>query len=68
MLYQGSKQSKGLKLRKNKAFGLPKRKRRGPNPLRVHKKGPKSMWASFGLHKIKEEKKSQPSPQRLENR
>ena len=43
MLYQGPKQSKGLKPRKNKAFGLPIRKRRGLNPLRAHKEGPKAM-------------------------
>ena len=52
MLYQGPKESKRLKLRKNKAFGLPIRKRRGPNPLRVHKEGPKPMnWQVSGLIK-----------------
>ena len=42
MLYQGPKQNKVLKPKKNKVFRLSIRKKRGPNPSRVHKEGPKS--------------------------
>ena len=59
MLYQDPKQHKGLKSRKKKkkAFGLSIKKGGGLNPLRVHKKGPKSMGGQdLDLMKQRKEK------------
>ena len=60
MLYQSPKQRKGLKSRKK--FGLSKGG--GPNPLRVHRKGPKPMdRQALDLTKQRKEE-AQPNLQR----
>ena len=60
ILYQNPKQHKGLKSRKHLGF----HKGRGPNPLKVHRKGPKPMDGQ-ALDLMKQRKEEvQPSPQR----